>query len=122
MIINDNYDNVMKCIEVEKIVKKLSIIKLYYYYMNFEWKDGKNRKISDSAYRKQFLKIMIIDIFHIDMIHWILKYLSKNVFERSYFDSSRRNEKIVLNKVALWKLNEMIKFLLLKSKGYIIKI
>ena len=52
MIINDNYDNVMKHVEAEKIAKKLNIIKLYYYYMNFEWKDGKNRKILDFVYRK----------------------------------------------------------------------
>ena len=122
MIIDDNYDDIMKCIEAEKIVKKLNTVKLYYHYMNFEWKNGKNRKISDSARRKQLLKIMIIDIFRINMIHRISKYLLKNVFERNCFDSSRRNEKIVFNKAILRKLNEMMKFPLLKSEKYIIKI
>ena len=122
MIIDDNYDNVTKYIEVEKIAKKLGIIKLYYYYMNFEWKNGKNRKISDFTRRKQLLKIMIIDIFRIDMIHWILRYLLKSIFKRNYFDSLRKNKKIILSKAILWKLNEIIKFLLLKSEKYIIKI
>ena len=59
----------MKRIEAEKIAKKLGTVKLYRHYMNFEWKDGKNRKISDLTHRKQLLKTMIIDILRIDMIH-----------------------------------------------------
>ena len=100
----------------------MDIIKLYYYYINFEWKEGKNWKISNFIYKKQLLKTIIIDIFHINMIYWISKYFSKNVFKRNCFNSLRRNEKIVFNKVILWKLNEIIKFLLLKSEKYIIKI
>ena len=122
MIIDDNYDDIMKYIEIEKIAKKLGIIKLYYYYMNFEWKNGKNWKILDFIYRKQLLKIMIIDIFHIDMIYWISRYLSKSIFERNCFNSLKRDEKIVFNKATLRKLNKMMKFLLLKSEKYIMKI
>ena len=120
-IIGDNYDDVMKHVEAEKIAKKLGTVKLYCYYMNFEWKDGKNRKISNSTCRKQLLKIMIIDIFRIDMIHQMSKCLSKNVFERNCFDSSRKNEKIIFSKATLRKLNEMMEFFLLKSEKYIIK-
>src|SRR5438876_8628539 len=78
-IVDDNYDDVMKRVEAEKIAKKLGTVKLYCHYMNFEWKDGKNRKISDPARRKQLLKTMIVDIFRIDMTHRMSKCLPKNV-------------------------------------------
>ena len=89
--------------------------------MNFEWKDGKNRKISDPARRKQLLEAMIVGIFRTDMTHRMSRCLPKSVFERSCFDPSRRGEKVVLSKAALRKLNETAEFPLLEPEGHTVE-